>query len=189
MSDLERRFAHEAGPRVSRRRMVGMTSAALAAPLAPAVARAQQQDEAAGTPAPDSPIASPAAAIPIDTDQLLNVSIALVGVDTLNADYVEPLAKLIGADAALAEGFDELASTDNLAGDGSLDGLSDSATATATDILTYWYTGYFEGNPVENRAEIFFGLPVWGTVPYATQPTLCKAFGYWAGDPGVEGQG
>lgn len=162
-----------------------MTSAALAAPLAPAIARAQQ-DEGAGTPAPASPIASPAAAVAIDAEQLLAVSTALVGTDSLNADYVEPLAQLIGADPALAEGFDELAQADDLAADGSLDGLSDSATATATDILTYWYTGYFEGSPVENRAQIFFGLPVWGTVPYATQPTLCKAFGYWAGDPGVE---
>lgn len=165
-----------------------MTSAALAAPLAPAIARAQQ-DEGAGTPAPASPIASPAATSPIDAGTLLAVSTALVGTDALNADYVEPLARLIGADPALAAGFDELARADDLAADGSLDGLSDSAKATATDILTYWYAGYFEGNPVEHRAEIFFGLPVWGTLPYATQPTLCKSFGYWAADPGVEDQG
>lgn len=187
MSKLDRDPIGERS-RISRRRMVGMGSAALAAPLAPAIARAQQQDEAAGTPAPASPVASPATTTPVDSDALLNVSIALVGTDSLNADYVEPLAYLIGADPALAAGFDELAGADDLAADGSLDGLSDSATATATDILTYWYTGYFGGNPVENRAEIFFGLPVWGTVPYATQPTLCKAFGYWATDPGVEEQ-
>ena len=172
-------------PRVSRRRMVGMTTAAIAAPLAPAIARAQQ-DEGAGTPAPASPIASPAAAIAIDTETLLSVSMALVGVDSLTADYVEPLAKLIGADPTLAGGFDELAQASDLAADGSLDGLSDAASATATDILTYWYLGQFEGQPVENRAEMFFGLPVWSTVPYSTQPTLCKAFGYWATDPGVE---
>jgi hypothetical protein len=166
--------------------MVGLTSAAIAAPLAPAVARAQQ-DEAAGTPAPASPIASPAMAIPIDSDTLLTVSTALVGVDSLNADYVEPLPHLIGADPALAAGLDELAGADDLAADGSLDGLSDDAKTTATDILEYWYLGQFAGKPVENRAQIFFGLPVWGTVPYATQPTLCKSFGYWATDPGVEG--
>jgi hypothetical protein len=187
MSDPERSPSlHRHEPLVTRRRLVGMTSAALAAPLAPAVARAQQ-DESAGTPAPASPIASPAAAIPIDSEKVLAVSTALVGVDSLNADYAEPLAQLIGADRTLAGGFDELASTDNLAADGSLDGLSDAAKTTATDILTYWYTGYFGGNPVENRSQIFFGLPVWGTVPYSTQPTLCKAFGYWAADPGVEG--
>jgi hypothetical protein len=124
--------------------------------------------------------------IAIDPDKLLAVSTALVGVDSLNADYVPPLAQLIGADPKLAGGFDELASADNLAGDGSLDGLSGDAQTVATDILEYWYLGQFAGKPVEHRAQMFFGLPVWQTVPYATQPTLCKAFGYWAGDPGVK---
>ena len=46
--------------------------------------------------------------------------------------------------------------------------------------------GYFDGNPVENRAEIVMGLPVWGTLPYFTQPALCKSFAYWANDVEID---
>lgn len=172
--------------RVSRRRLVGLAPAAMAAPLLPGAAALAQIEQGAATPEAGTPIASPAASTPVDTEKLMSVSTALVGSDALSEDGVGPLAQLIGADAALSRGFDELAGVDDLASDGGLDGLSDDAKATATDILTYWYLGQFEGQPVENRAELFFGLPVWQTVPYATQPTLCKSFGYWATDPGVE---
>lgn len=176
-------------PRVSRRRLVGMAPAVLAVPLVPGATTLAQSERGESTPVAGTPIASPATAIPIDTEQLLAVSVALVGFDQLSDDAVAPLAQLIGADQTLASGFDALAHIDDLAADGALDGLSDAASATATDILTYWYLGQFEGQPVENRAGMFFGLPVWQTVPYATQPTLCKSFGYWATDPGVEDQG
>lgn len=175
-----------AGNRMTRRRMVGMTSAALAAPMTQDVAA---QDRGESTPVPGTPIASPVAAAPVDVDALMTVSTALVGVDSLNDEFAGPLAQLIGASPSGTAGFDELMQVDDLAAGGSLSGLSDDAASVARNILQYWYMGYFDGQPVENREEIFFGLPVWQTVPYATQPTLCKSFGYWATDPGVEDNG
>lgn len=188
MRDFERSPSlHPGKPRITRRRLVGVTSAALAAPLAPAAAQEERGERGDSTPVPGTPIASPAAAVPVDIDALLAVSVALVGVDSLKQDAARPLAQLIGADPGRAAGFEELTQVDDLAADGSLDGLSDDAASVARNILQYWYMGYFDGQPVENRETIFFGLPVWQTLPYATQPTLCKGFGYWATDPGVEG--
>lgn len=172
--------------KVSRRRLVGVTSAALAAPMTPgAIALAQEQrgDE---TPAPGTPIASQEAIIPVDVDALLTLSVTLVGSDALSEDAAGPLADLIGADTAMVAGFEELVELDDPTTEEAWAGLSDDASAVVTNILQYWYLGQFDGQPVDHREDIFFGLPVWQTVPYSTQPTLCKAFGYWATDPGVE---
>ena len=159
-------------PRLNRRRLVGAASAALAMPMASATAQ-----QAGGTPAAGTPIASPAASAAVDVETLLAVSTALVGSDTLSEDAAGALAQLIGSNPARVAGFETLAAADDPT---ALEALPDDAATVATDILTYWYLGQFDGQPVENRAAIFFGLPVWQTVPYATQPTLCKAFGYWA---------
>ena len=108
----------------------------------------------------------------------------LVGSDALNEDTASTLAQLVGADPVRVSGFEALAAVNNPA---ALDSLPDDAKTVASDILQYWYLGQFDGQPVENRAAIFFGLPVWRTVPYSTQPTLCKAFGYWATEVPVVG--
>jgi len=172
--------------RIDRRRLVGMTSAALAAPLAPGAIASAQGQRGGETPAPGSPIASPAAPIPVDVNALLTLSAALVGSDALNEDAVGPLADLIGGSAAQVAGFEELVQLDDPTSEDALAGISDDARSVVTNILQYWYLGQFDGQPVEHREAIFFALPVWQTVPYSTQPTLCKAFGYWATDPGVE---
>ncbi|MGB3327318.1 MAG: hypothetical protein WBA46_00105, partial [Thermomicrobiales bacterium] len=59
---------------------------------------------------------------------------------------------------------------------------SDGAQAVAANILSYWFQGQYDGKPAPNRADIFFSLAAWQALPYMTQPTLCKAFGYWAAD-------
>lgn len=161
---------------VTRRRFVGVATGALAAPVIPVTVLAQEYS----TPQSGTPIASPAAPVEIDEDALFTLSQALVGGGKLNRDAVEPLAKLIGGDPDLTAGFEELAKFDDPTSDEARAGLSKNAEAASAHILLYWYEGYFGDQPVEHRAGILFGLPVWSTVSYITMPTVCKGFGYWA---------
>jgi len=162
---------------VSRRHFVGAATGALAAPVLAGTVAGQNLD---ATPALGSPSSNPDIVAVIDAGALLALSEALVGGGQLNQDAVNPLALLIGSDPARVSGFEELTRLEDPATREALENISGDAARVVNDILQYWYLGYFEDQPVENRAELFFGLPVWGTVPYFTQPTLCKGFGYWA---------
>ena len=176
--------AVEASPVLTRRRLVG--AAAAAVPLAAGVVPADAHQQGA-TPAPGTPVASPAATLRIDVDALYAVSQQLVGGGELDRDAAEPLALLISGDPARVSGFEELAGIDDPSTKQALDAMSDDARTVVDDIVRYWYLGFFDGKPAPNRAEIFFGLPVWSAVPYVTQPTLCKGFGYWASEVEVSG--
>lgn len=169
---------------VSRRRFIGVATGALAVPiLAPGVLAQEIASPAAGTP-----VASQASVTLINEDALYDLSQKLVGGGSLSRDAVGPLAKLISEDANLAAGFTELTKLADPTSDEAQRGLSANARTVSTNILLYWYTGYFGNNPVENRADILFGLPVWSTVPYVTQPTVCKGFGYWANEVKIGGR-
>lgn len=165
-------------PALTRRRFVGATASALAA--SPALAAAQ------ATPGPGTQDATPAATLKVDLDALYAVSQILVGTGNLNEDYTETLGLLLSADEARVEGFRELRGNANPTSEESLEAMSGNARTVVTDILSFWYLGHFDGQPVENRAEIVMGLPVWTTLPYFTQPALCKSFGYWAESFDVE---
>ncbi|HWV24712.1 MAG TPA: hypothetical protein VNZ58_11030 [Thermomicrobiales bacterium] len=174
MSDTGKR-TERSRTALNRRRFVGVASGALVAPVIPAVALGQEYS----TPQSGTPVASPAAS-EVDEDALYELSQKLVGGGNLSRDAVGPLAKLIGGDADLAAGFEELVKLDDPTSEDARAALSENAQAASTNILLYWYDGYFGDHPVENRADILFGLPVWSTVPYITMPTVCKGFGYWA---------
>jgi hypothetical protein len=170
---------------LTRRRLVGVAAGA-AVPLAAGVVPASAHQQGA-TPAPGTPVASPAAELRIDVDALYAVSQRIVGGGELDRDAAEPLALLLSGDPARVSGFEELAGIDDPSSKKALDAMSDDARMVVDDIVRYWYLGFFEGKPAPNRAEMFFGLPVWSTVPYVVQPTVCKGFGYWASDVDVEG--
>lgn len=182
--------ARRTGPNVSlprsvtRRRFVGVATGAVAAPAL--VVNAVAQEELNVTPEHGTPVGSPIAPSEIDTDTLYTLSQQLAGDGKLAEEAVEPLATLIGADQQLVSGFEELVTYDDPTSDDAREQMSDDASATMKNILLYWYDGSFGDQPVENRADILFGLPVWGTVPYVTQPTLCKGFGYWANDISID---
>jgi hypothetical protein len=124
---------------------------------------------------------SPAATTTIDPDRLLQLSQALVGGGTLSPDLLEPLQRVISADPASASGYTALIGLDPLTTE-SLAASTPEAQGFATNLLQFWLLGSWNDQPVEGRADIFFSLPVWQSLPYATQPTLCKAWGYWATD-------
>lgn len=167
------------GAAVTRRRFVGATAGVLAA--APLHALAQS------TPETDRPVATPAATVAIDLEQLQAVSLALVGGGSFSDAGLQTLGGLISNDPARVAAFGEIAALDDPSTKDALDGMSGDARALVDDIVSFWYLGNYGGAPVANRADLFFGLPVWATVPYTTQPTLCKAFGYWATDVSLEG--
>ncbi len=51
------------------------------------------------------------------------------------------------------------------------------------DILTYWYRGVFNGEPVPEREAVWFSLSAWQAVEYTTATSACKGFGLWATAP------
>lgn len=159
---------------VTRRRFVGGAASALA--TAPLSAAGQS------TPETEQPVASPSVAIVVDLEQVRAVSLALVGGGSLGDAGLQTLGRLISDDPDRVKAFEELAALDDPSAEEALGGVSRAARALAEEITGFWYLGEFDGMPVANRADLYFGLPVWATLPYSTQPTLCKAFGYWANE-------
>lgn len=125
-----------------------------------------------------SPVASPAG---IDEAGLHRLSQAIVGGGTLADEAVPALAELLAAEPGIGAALNELADIGDMTPE-ALQTASAEAQAVAKNILTYWYQGQYNGEPVQNREAIFFQLASWQALPYMTQPTLCKAFGYWAAD-------
>jgi hypothetical protein len=122
---------------------------------------------------------SPSPVAAVDTGKLLELSQSLVGGGKLDEGMVEMLGQIIATDSAATGAVDELLAMNPLSAE-SLAAGSPEAQLLATNILQFWYLGNWNNEPIENRASVFFQLPVWQTLPYSTQPTLCKAHGYWA---------
>lgn len=152
---------------LSRRRLVAGTAATGLSVALPTVAVAQA-----------TPAASPAA---LDAATVLAVSQALVGGGTLADAALPPLVELLAREPGIGPALAELSAIAEMTPE-ALAAASPEARAVATNILTYWYQGRYNDAPVANRADIFFQFASWQALPYMTQPTLCKAFGYWAAD-------
>jgi hypothetical protein len=157
-----------------------LTRRGFVAVAAGSVAASSLHAAAQSTPETEQPVATPSGEIRIDSEQLARVSLALMGGGTLNDPGIETLAGLISANEQGVRAFDELAHLDDPSSEEALDKMSPNARDLVENIVQFWFMGQFDGNPVENRADLYFALPVWETVPYFAQPTLCKAFGYWA---------
>jgi hypothetical protein len=157
---------------VTRRRFVGAAAGTLAVVPLHTVAQS--------TPETEQPVATPSGEVAINLAQLASVSVALVGGGSLADAGLQTLGELISADPGRIAAFEELAALDDPSAKGALNGVSSEASDLVPQILSFWYLGEFDGKPVESRADLYYGLPVWGSLPYITQPTLCKAFGYWA---------
>lgn len=158
---------HHSG--LTRRELVKVSVAATAlAGLATADAAAQ------------SPVASPA----IDTTALQQVSTGLVGGGQINADALPILAALVAVDEQLAAALPTLANLQAYTTE-AVAALDEDARRLATNILQFWYLGRWEGEPIEERADLYFSLVSWQALPYSTQQTVCKAFGYWATEVAV----
>jgi hypothetical protein len=152
---------------LTRRRLVATTALTGAAALmAPSVTAAS------------TPVASPVTAT-IDPDRLMALSGRLTGGATLNTAAAGDLASLLAVEPGIAEHLAELEAVTDFTPE-SLAATSPGAQTVAANILQFWFLGRYADQPVANRADFFFSLASWQTLPYATQQSLCKSFGYWA---------
>lgn len=155
-------------PSVSRRALIAASVAGATAVSLPLAGNAFGQG------------ATPAGA-GIDRDNLLALSKRLVGGGDLATDAVDGLISLLSAEPGIESAVAELAALPEITPQ-TLAAASAEAQRTATNILQYWYLGRYDDKPVAHRADLFFELVSWQALPYATQPTLCKGFGYWAAE-------
>lgn len=125
-----------------------------------------------------TPEASPVP-VTIDPTFLLELSGRLAGGAKLAENAVEPLAALLATEPDIEATLAELRAVEEFTPE-TLAATSDEAQHVAANILQYWFLGRYDNLPVENRADMFFSLASWQTLPYATQQSLCKSFGYWA---------
>lgn len=122
--------------------------------------------------------ATPQAAA-IDAADLFSLSGRLTGGASLNEAAVPALATLLSAEPDIAATLQELDAISEFSAE-ALAAASPAAQAVATNILQYWFLGRYNGEFVANRSDIFLSLACWQALPYSTQPSVCKSFGYWA---------
>lgn len=133
----------------------------------------------AGVAGQSAPHGTPAASRDIDEERVMAVSENLCGGANLKAENVGTLLTILNSDDENVSAFEELEAVGEFS-DEVMGGVSPEAQALAANILQYWYLGRYNGVPVEDRADMFFDLACWQPLPYATQPSTCKSFGYWA---------
>lgn len=126
-----------------------------------------------------TPQATPETGGAIDESRVMKVSIDLSGGANLKAGHVDGLLSRLNSDEANLAAFEELEAVDEFTDD-AMAAVSPDAQQLAANILQYWFLGRYDNVPVEDRADMFFDLACWQTLPYATQPSTCKSFGYWA---------
>ncbi|MBL8127508.1 MAG: hypothetical protein U0Z70_10645 [Thermomicrobiales bacterium] len=133
----------------------------------------------AGLQAPAS-LAQPATTTANPLTQLTSLSKSLCGGGIFDEARVAQLAALIASDPAIATGVEELlhgAAATPMPGS-----RSPAAQAAAQQILLYWYTGEFNGEPIANHAEVYTELQAWQAM-YTSACTVCKVYGAWADPP------
>lgn len=155
--------------RLSRRSLIAGTAAAAATSGLYGTSLAQ-----VSTPAT---LATPIPAADVET--FATFTKLVVGVDDLPQNMLDQSYQLITGTTDGENALQQLLDAGNSV---NLDKLPDPQQAVVNNMLEYWYLGNFNGNPVENREEIFANLLSYGALPYITVRAVCKGFGYWAKD-------
>lgn len=124
---------------------------------------------------------TPGATPVLDSNALQVMSTVLVGGGQINVDALPILIELVSSDEALVAALPELSAVSPMTTE-SVAALGTDAKRLATNILQFWYLGRWNDQAIAQRADVYFSLVSWQALPYATQQTVCKAFGYWATD-------
>ena len=156
-------------PRLTRRTLLAASGATIATTTLAGSALAHQ--------------ATPTA---VDPEVFRALCVAVTGIDDLDDPGLEQLLGLFAADPEMSAALDEVLATVDLTAELDVYALPFSALVIVTNILQFWYLGNFRNEPLENRAERFPQLTAWQALPYSTNQTVCKEFGYWATDPGLD---
>lgn len=145
--------------------------------------------EPAATPVGPAPEATtPVADVSIDA--FIDLSAALVGGGSLDAQRGTQLLDLIAADPARLATLERLLAIRSLADAATpiatpVAALADDERALVKTILGFWYLGMFDGQPVTDRGGFWFSLSSWQAVEYTAAPSVCRAFGIWAAAPQI----
>jgi hypothetical protein len=151
-------------PHLDRRRLLGLIAGgALVANLHPSTTLAQS-----ATPSADQ------------LAKLESLSKTLCGGGVFAEAQVAQLANLLTTDSNLMAGVEELLRGGSATpAPGS---RSPAAQAAAQEILLFWYTGEFKGEPIPNHEDIYTQLQAWQAM-YTPAWTVCKVYGEWANPP------
>ena len=159
---------------INRRRLLFGLSAAAAFGLTSQPGLAAQTPTPAATPDDQAKI-----------DQLIALSKTMCGGGNFDAGQAATLFSLISKDAKLSNGLAELEATAKTAATPTA-GSAD-AKAAEQAILLFWYTGYFNGEPLPDHAATYDQLLAWQAM-YTPPWAVCKVYGAWADPPATTPQ-
>jgi len=124
-------------------------------------------------------------AVDLEAFRQLNLAITGAGAADLDDDGLQQLLDLFLADEGMTEALTTLLAEHATTTEFDVNSLDFSLVVVVTNILQYWYLGTFRNEPLPNRPERVARLTSYRALPYFTAPAICKAFGYWATDPGL----
>jgi Membrane bound FAD containing D-sorbitol dehydrogenase len=159
---------------LNRRRLLIGVSVAAALGLATRPSLADQSASQPATPADQAQV-----------DQLIALSKTLCGGGNFDTAQAATLLSLMSKDTHLSNGLAELLATTTTAATPAP--VSDDAKAAEQAILLFWYTGYFNGDPLPDHAAIYDQLLAWQAM-YTAPWAVCKVYGAWADPPATAPQ-
>jgi hypothetical protein len=159
---------------LNRRRLLLGLSAAAALGLTPRPGHAAQTPTPATTPADQAKV-----------DQLIALSKTMCGGGNFDPTQAATLLSLLSKDAKLSNGLAELAATAKTAATP----VPASADAKAAEqaILLFWFTGYWNDEPLPDHAATYDQLLAWQAM-YTPPWAVCKVYGAWADPPATTPQ-
>ena len=130
--------------------------------------------------------AQPATPVAVDLEAFRQLNLTITGADTLDDEGLQQLLELFLADDAMTEALQTLLTEQATNADFDVRTADFSLVVVVTNILQFWYLGTFRNEPLANRPERVARLTSYAALPYFTAPAICKAFGYWTTDPGLD---
>ncbi len=130
--------------------------------------------------------AQPATPAAIDLEAFRQLNLTITGADTLDDEGLQQLLDLFLADEQMTEALHTLLAEQATNADFDVRTADFSLVIVVTNILQFWYLGNFRNEPLPNRPQRVARLTSYAALPYFTAPAVCKAFGYWTTDPGLE---
>ena len=124
--------------------------------------------------------------VAVDLEAFRQLNLTVTGADQLDDEGLQQLLDLFLADDAMTAALQTLLAEQATNAEFDVRTADFSLGIVVTNILQFWYLGTFRNEPLPNRPERVARLTSYAALPYVTAPAVCKAFGYWTTDPGLE---